>query len=68
MPLHSPKYLEAKKRLPEHLKPVMQRLTQEYEFQTAVHYGKGYVAYQVLADLVLAGWRPTDEAATPARQ
>ncbi len=61
MPLDSPKYREAEDRVPEHLKPVLQRLTQEYEYHTAVRYGKGYVAYQVLADLVLAGWHPTDE-------
>ena len=61
MPLNSPKYHEAEARLPEDLKPVMRRLTQEYEYLTTLHYGRGYVAYPVLADLVIAGWRPTDE-------
>ena len=61
MPLDSPKYLEAEERLPENLKPVMRRLTQEYECFATIHYGRGYVSYRVLADLVLEGWRPVDE-------
>jgi hypothetical protein len=31
---------------------------EEYAFLTHTRYGRGYVAYDVLADLVLAGWRP----------
>ncbi len=47
---------------PEELKPAYRRLADEYAFLTKVRYGKGYVAYEVLADLVLAGWRSTGEA------
>lgn len=63
MPLDSPKYQEAEAKLPDELKPILRRLTEEYEYYTTVHYGRGYVAYRVLADLILAGWRPTDGSA-----
>ena len=62
MPAESPKYRAAEGRVPEDLRPVFQRLVKEYEFLTALRYGRGYVAYEVLADLILAGWRP---GATP---
>jgi hypothetical protein len=60
MPSTSQKFLEAEAQLPDDLKPIFARLVKEYEFLTAIHYGRGYVAYKVLADLVLAGWRPSD--------
>lgn len=59
MPSTSDKYKEAQGLLPEELRPVFERLVREYEFLTAIHFGRGYVAYRVLADLVLAGWRPS---------
>lgn len=61
MPTTSPKYQQAAARLPDDLKPVLKRMVEEYEYLTSVHFGRGYVAYQVLADMVLAGWRPSDE-------
>jgi len=45
--------------LPEDLRAVYRQLVEEYEYLTSVHYGRGYVAYKVLADLILAGWRPS---------
>jgi hypothetical protein len=54
----SPKYLEARESLPEDLRPVYDRLVDEYSFHTEVSYGRGYVAYRVLAALVRDGWRP----------
>lgn len=68
MSLASPQYLEAEGRLPKELKPIMRQLTQEYEYFTTVHYGRGYVAYPVLADLVLSGWRPTEEPKNPKKK
>ena len=59
MPTTSPKFQEAEGRLPDDLKESYRRLVKEYEFLTSLHYGRGYVAYQVIADLILAGWRPT---------
>jgi len=61
MPATSQKLKEAEETLPEKLKPVFRRLVEEYEYLTSVHFGRGYVAYKVLADLVLAGWRPSAE-------
>ena len=54
----SPKYLEARESLPEELRAIYDRLVLEYSFQTEVSYGRGYVAYRVLAALVRDGWRP----------
>ncbi len=61
MPITSVKFQEAEARLPDDLKPVFRRRVEEYEYLTQMHFGRGYVAYQVLADLVLAGWRPSAE-------
>ena len=62
MPIDSPKSREAEAALPEDLRPVYRRMVQDYEFLTHVKYGRGYVAYEVLAEMVLAGWRPSGEA------
>jgi hypothetical protein len=61
VPVTSHKYREAEEALPEDLKPIFKRFVEEYEYLTATHYGRGYVAYKVIADLVLAGWRPSAE-------
>lgn len=59
MPVNSPKALTAAARLPEDLREVYGRFVSEYEFVTFKRFGRGYVAYEVLADLILAGWRPS---------
>jgi|GEM_PF-2086188 len=51
------KYQEGRNSLPDDLRPVFDALVEEYYFHSTVHYGKGYVAYKVLAALVKAGWR-----------
>ncbi len=61
MPVTSAKYKEAEQTVPEPLRSLFAQLVEEYEFLTAMYYGKGYVAYQVLAQLILAGWRPSAE-------
>ncbi len=61
----SAKFLESRDRLPEDLRPIYEQLVEEYRFRTTVHYRQGYVAYQVLADLVLMGWRPAGEDRLP---
>ncbi len=53
----SAKYLAALNRLPDDLKPIFEQLVDEYAWETTKLYGRGYVAYEVLANLVLAGWR-----------
>jgi len=35
-------------------------LVDEYAFHTTKHYGRGYIAYKVLADLVKDGWKPSN--------
>ena len=61
MSIESPKSKQAEDRLPEELKPIYKRMVEEYSFLTKLKYGRGYVAYEVIADLVLAGWRPSAE-------
>ena len=61
MPVTSEKYKESEAILPYDRKPIFKRFVEEYEYLTMRHYGRGYVAYKVLADLVLAGWRPSAE-------
>ena len=62
MPTGSPKYREAEAKLPDELHGVYRQMVEQYEFLTHVKYGRGYVAYEVLAEMVLAGWRPSAEA------
>lgn len=54
----SEKYLKARASLPEELRPIFRQLVEEYAFQTQVKYGRGYVAYEILAELVRTGWTP----------
>ncbi len=56
----SQKYISAKNTLPKNLQPIFEQLVDEYIFYTNKHYGGGYVAYKVLADLVKDGWRPPE--------
>ena len=41
---------------------IAQYYIDEYVFHTKKRYGRGYVAYSVLADLVKDGWRPPEKA------
>lgn len=59
MPTDSAKFKEAEARLPQELRTVYRQMVQDYEFLTHVRFGRGYVAYEVLAEMVLAGWRPS---------
>ena len=56
----SEKYQAARESLPVELHEVYRQLVAEYSFQTTVKFGRGYVAYEVLAELVKSGWRPTE--------
>ncbi len=57
MATDSPKYRAAESKLPQELRAVYREMVRQYEFLTHVRYGRGYVAYEVLAEMVLAGWR-----------
>lgn len=61
MPTTSDKSMEAESTLPDDLRPIYRRLVEEYEYLTQISFGRGYVAYKVLAELVKAGWRPSAE-------
>ena len=57
MPIDSPKAKEVEGRLPDELRLVYRQMVRQYEFLTQVRYGRGFEAYRVLAEMVLAGWR-----------
>lgn len=61
MPSDSPKSKAVETELPEELREVYRRMVADYEFLTRVRYGRGYVAYDVLVQMVLAGWRRAAE-------
>jgi len=48
---------EARESLPEELRPAFDELADYYRYATSKHYGRSYVAYLVVAELILAGWR-----------
>lgn len=58
----SPKYQIVRDSLPEELHEVYRHLVAEYSFHTEAKYGRGYVAYAVLAELIRDGWRPSADS------
>lgn len=62
MPLDSEKSKAVEATLPTELRAIYRQMVTDYEFLTHIRFGKGYVAYEVLAQMVLAGWRPSGEA------
>ncbi len=55
----SPKFQQAREALPEELRPIYDEMVRDYSWCTEAKYGRGYVAYAVLAEMVKMGWRPT---------
>ena len=55
----NPKKEEARKELPEELRPLFDRLVAEYQYHCMVRYGRPFVSYAVLSDLIRDGWQPT---------
>jgi len=55
------KHEEARNTLPDELKPIFDELVEDYRFAVHLRYGKRFVSYIVLADLVKAGWRRSAE-------
>ncbi|MGB8227401.1 MAG: hypothetical protein WCE45_11150 [Sedimentisphaerales bacterium] len=51
------KQLKARNSLPDELKPIFDEFVSDYRYAATLRYGKSYVAYGVLADMVRAGWR-----------
>ena len=56
--VNSSKYLKARNSLTDEEKCIYDDFVKQYAFHTKRLYGKGYVAYEVLASLVRDGWRP----------
>jgi len=54
-----PKYESALNSLPQELRPIYRALVEEYKYYALLRYGRAWVAYDVIADLVKSGWRPT---------
>jgi hypothetical protein len=57
----SAKEEEARRALPDELKPIFDDFVADYRFIATARHGKPYVSYLVLADMVRAGWRRTSE-------
>ena len=60
-PTRSEKHELARSSLPEALVAVFDALVEDYRFAASVHHGSPFVSYVVLAEIVRAGWRPTDK-------
>jgi len=58
----SEKQVEARNSLPEELKPVFDDFVADYKYAATCRYGKPYISYIVLADMVRAGWRLSAES------
>ena len=56
--MKSEKYKKSREKLPENLRPIYDEFVNQYAFHTTRLFGRGYVAYEVLASLVRDGWRP----------
>ena len=57
----SEKEVEARNTLPNELRPIFDQFVDEYKYAATLRYGKPYISYIVLADMVRAGWRPSAE-------
>jgi hypothetical protein len=53
----SEKLLEARNSLPDELKPIFDKFVSDYIDAATIRYGKPYVSYIVIADMIKAGWR-----------
>lgn len=56
------KEIAARNGLPEELRPIYDEMLADYRFATIKRYGRGYVAYEVIAELVRIGWRHVSES------
>ena len=55
----SEKYLKAYDKVPEELRAIFEQMVDEYAYQALQLYGRNWAAYDVIAELVKAGWRPS---------
>ena len=57
----SERQTEARNSLPEELKPIFDDFVADYLYASTMRYGKPYISYAVLADMIRAGWRHSAE-------
>jgi hypothetical protein len=57
----SAKYDAGRQRVPPELRNVFDELVEDYKLFGKRHYGTTLVSYEIIADLILNGWRPTGE-------
>lgn len=50
----------ARNSLPDDLRSVFDDFVNDYKFFGTKHYGSPFISYAILAEMVLAGWRPTE--------
>jgi hypothetical protein len=50
---------EAMESLPDVLLPIYEQLIEDYRFSCITRYGRSFVSYVILADLIKLGWRPS---------
>lgn len=55
-----PKYIAARDSLPVDLREAYRQLVLDYSTVTLIRFGHSYAAYDVLADIIRYGWRPTE--------
>jgi len=53
----SEKQIEARDRLPDELKPIFDDFVADYKYAATLRYGRPYISYIVLADMIKVGWR-----------
>ena len=54
---NSKKYIKARETLPTELQETFRQMADEYAFHALKLYGRQWVAYDVLAEMVRDGWR-----------
>lgn len=57
----SEKHGQTREALPVELRPVFDQLVEDYQFAATIHHGSPFVSYATLAEMVMAGWRPSGE-------
>jgi len=55
----SVKYDHARRSLPIDLRPIFDEFVTDYKVAGIKHYGRPFVSYEILAEMVRIGWRPS---------
>lgn len=68
MTTKSPKHVEAMGVVPDDLMPVFDALLEHYKFAALKQHGRAMASPLVIAELVLMGWRNTEEQRDPREE